>query len=330
MLRRTAARTAALLSALILLASAALFSSIAAETTIRYTAGTFRETILCRMAEECAALETHLASGSPQDVRVSAELLRGYASLLSGLDDSGAADAAVFCRALIAAAEQAIAVGAPSLYELPFWRSCTAQYSDALAVLALAADPANPDPQAVQTAAVQSLHLLAHAFAPDPLRDFSHDAAPSYTFDGTPAITPAQARQRLSGLLGTAARLLRREDTDTAQNRYFFSCENGYAELSVCGGYLLRYALHPRTAPSDAAIVSRMLSDPDLEALANTFLSKNGISPDTAQSVRTEDLHGIRIFSYGFSESRTVTVGIRQNDGAVMSYDSTSFYRRIP
>lgn len=290
-----------------------------------------RRTVLARMNEENERLTAALDAADRDAVRQAAALLCGYASMAyicpaetpeEAMLLSGIADTALFYDALSRAVSDEAA-----LSDTDFWKQCTASVSDGIAAMALALTDRTDhfEPGDAERAAAAQLSALTSSFRTDPLRrpTLTH---PGYQFDREPPLTQAQARDKLRTLIGAPASFLGNCCADDAHGCYVFSCQNGYAEVSRCGGHLLSYAFYPRPTAHDGRNADACINDADLETIAATFLKKAGI----AASVLTaeEDRHGIRCFQAEPEEGRAVTVGIRMHDGTAVFYRAEDYYLR--
>lgn len=282
--------------------------------------------MLAHMSEEHAGLSAALAENDPAEIRRYAGALYGDAAMIASVaHESGdplltdaISDTAQFYSALIRAADGG------ALADPDFWQTACDTVCTHTASLALAIASAGQHPSAADGERIIAEHLSAFtkAFRTDPLR-LPSGAQPVYTFDREVPVTQAEARQKLRTLIGNAASFLGSTVTDDAHGCYVFSCRNGYAEMSLCGGHLLSYAFYPRSA-EDAA--SHVLCDTDLSSLAASFLQKAGIPYKNTD--QWHDRHGIRVFSVGTNNGKTVTVGVRMHDGAIVRFDAQAYYRR--
>ncbi len=288
--------------------------------------------ILAHMNEENDALRRALADRNWLDVRHHADTLSGYASLFEALryDDAdnsvlcALADTAQFYSALgNAAAQNENGTDADSI---GFWGNAADMVSAHMASVALAlSDRQEPDcPSDAETDAAAMLAAFSASFRADPLR-ITAEASSGFRFDHEPMVSPAQARQILRELIGNPAAFLGNTVTDDEHGCYIFSCQNGYAEISRCGGHLLSYAFYPRSTSNGD---THLLNDADLAELAAVFLQKNAISVNTADT--WEDRHGVRIFHAETKDGDAVTVGIRMHDGTVVSFSAEAYYRNTP
>lgn len=288
-----------------------------------------RRSVLVRMNEEHEALKTALSSGDREDVLYRADVLCGYASMLPACGGSSGeaplisalSDTALFYAALMRVSAAAAEAPIP---DAVFWAGCADTVSEYTASLALAlSDRAHPGtPSDAELSAAEQLSAFCTAFRTDPLK-ISSAAHPGYRFDRESPVTEAEARQKLRTLVGNAASFLGTAVTDDIHGCYVFSCQNGYAEVSRCGGHLLSYAFYPRSTSNTA---SHLLNDADLSELAVTFLKKNAI-PVSAADI-WEDRHGIRMFRVKTKDGEAVTVGIRMHDGVVVHFAAEGYYRR--
>ncbi|MBR5869799.1 MAG: hypothetical protein IKZ09_02070 [Clostridia bacterium] len=284
--------------------------------------------VLTHMSEEHAKLRTALTDGDSTAVLCHANALCGYAALIGTCGDaqeneplrSALCDTAQFYAALARYAEDGSAAD-PS-----FWIRCCDTVSAHTAILALSAtDRLQPsDPTPAELAAAEALSAFSASFYTEPLR-LDAGGHPGYRFDREVPITQAEARQKLCALVGGAASFLGNTVTDDAHGCYVFTCKNGYAELSRCGGHLLSYAFYPRIS-SDTD--PHMLCDTELSSLALSFLKKTGIPIQNADT--WDDRHGIRYFTAKTTDGHTVTLGIRMHDGTVVQFRAESYYRLDP
>ena len=287
--------------------------------------------VLAHMNEENDALRQAISDRDTASVRHHADTLCGYASLFDTLRSRGTdaplldalADTALFYSALSDAAAQDS--GKLRGDGLLFWKSAIDTLSSHMASIALSlSDRMNPaTPTETETEAAALLSAFSASFRPETIR-ITVDKPTKFLFEREPIISLAQARQILRGILGNAVSFLGNTVTDDAHGCYIFSCQNGYAEISRCGGHLLSYAFYPRGNVNEHSI---LLNDRDLSELAAAFLKKAGL-PSSDLSV-LEDRHGIRIFASRATDDRTVTVGVRMHDGAVVSLQAESYYIRM-
>ena len=210
----------------------------------------------------------------------------------------------------------------------PWLADCASDCAELLSGLSLLLlDGAEED---ALSSSADALERLCADFSPDPMRTAEPAARYSYTFSAEYPVTERDAEETLRALLGDTAALLRPVSGDEEDPVFrLFSCRNGFAEFSVCGGHLIRYALCPRIRPADADIPLRILSDADLSGAAADFLDRCGIPSAVFREVSHEDLHGLRIFR--FEHKRTgapVFAGIRLSDAEPFSFDAEAFYRR--
>ncbi len=285
--------------------------------------------VLAHMNEENDALRQAISDRDTASVCHHADTLCGYASLFETLRRTEAdaplldalADTAQFYAALSDAAQKETEFVENGL---SFWERAVDTVSSHMASMALSLsdrlDPAIP----TETEAEAAAHLTAFSasFRPEVLR-ITVDSPVNFLFDREPQISSAQARQILRGILGNAVSFLGNTVTDDAHGCYIFSCQNGYAEISRCGGHLLSYAFYPRGNANEHSI---LLNDNDLSEIAAAFLKKAGL-PSSDLSVMT-DRHGIRIFASRTTDDRAVTVGVRMHDGTVVSLQAESYYTR--
>lgn len=282
--------------------------------------------MLAHMSEEHDTLSAALTNNDTAAVRHHAEALYGHAAMISSLahetgDTALAAalsDTAQFYIALIQAPDRDLCTNTD------FWKLGCDTVCSHTASLALAMSSAAQHTSAAEGIQILSGQLSAFtkAFRTDPLRLPAVTHA-DYSFDRESPVTQAEARQKLRMLIGNAVSFLGNTVTDDAHGCYLFSCQNGYAEISRCGGHLLSYAFYPRSA-ADAA--EHVLNDADLSSLAASFLQKAGIPHMGTE--KWNDRHGIRMFSVETNNGKTLTVGIRMHDGAVVRFDAEAYYRR--
>ncbi|MBE6659101.1 MAG: hypothetical protein E7604_11765 [Ruminococcaceae bacterium] len=288
-----------------------------------------RRAVLAHMNEENEALRTSLAAADREAILRHANALCGYAGMTASCGDaageaplvSALADTALYYSALMRAVT--VSEEDTAIPELAFWQDCTDTIAEHTAALALAlSDRLHPaHPTESELTAAQNLAAFSAAFRVDPLRS-SAAAHPGYSFDREPTVTAAEARQTLRFLIGNAASFLGSTVTDDTHGCYLFSCQNGYAELSRCGGHLLSYAFYPRRSSNAQP---HLLNDGDLAELAASFLKKASISVILADV--WEDRHGVRFFSAATKDGGCVTVGIRMHDGTVVHLDAEAYYR---
>lgn len=286
--------------------------------------------VLAHMNEENEALRQAISDRDTASVSHHADTLCGYASLFDTLRSRGIdaplldalADTAQFYAALSDAAQKETDFVGNGL---PFWERAVDTVSSHMASMALSlSDRMNPaTPTETETEAAALLSAFSASFRPETIR-ITVDKPTKFLFEREPIISLAQARQILRGILGNAVSFLGNTVTDDAHGCYIFSCQNGYAEISRCGGHLLSYAFYPRGNVNEHSI---LLNDNDLSELAATFLKKAGL-PSSDLSVLA-DRHGIRIFASRTTDDRTVTVGVRMHDGAVVSLQAESYYIRM-
>lgn len=281
--------------------------------------------VLAHMNEENDALRQALAQQDTAAVRRHADTLCGYASLIETFPAADGDDAVLDALSDTAQFYSALSgIGqTDSVEDLSFWKSAADTVSSHIAAIALSLpDRQNPlKPTETETDAAAMLAAFSSSFRADPIR-IPSSAAAGFQFDHEPVISPAQARQILRTLIGNTASFLGNTVTDDIHGCYIFSCQNGYAEISRCGGHLLSYAFYPR-GNSNARGVT--VCDSDLQSAAVEFLEKAGL-PHGDLSV-LEDRHGIRTFVSQTDDHRTVSVGIRMHDGAVVSCQAESYYR---
>ncbi len=324
------------LTAYALFFCAVLLGSICLQLHVKKTAAAeanrMHRAVLAHMNEENDALRRALAEQDAAAVSRHADTLCGYASLFQTLHSTGEeqplldalADTAQFYSALSDAAAQTptdMTTG-----DSGFWNSAADTVSEHIASMALAmSDRQEPGcPTDAETAAASMLSAFTASFRVDPLRITAVQSA-GFRFDHEPMVSQAQARQILLGLIGNTASFLGNTVTDDAHGCYIFSCQNGYAEISRCGGHLLSYAFYPRnTASTDI----HLLNDADLAELAAAFLRKNAI-PVTSTDT-WEDRHGVRIFRAVTKDGDIVTVGIRMHDGAAVYFSAEAYYCNTP
>ena len=286
--------------------------------------------VLAHMNEENDALRQALSDRDTASVSQHADTLYGYATLFETLRRANAdtplldalADTAQFYAALSDAAQnETDFVG----NGLPFWERAMDTVSSHMASMALSlSDRMNPAiPTETETEAAALLSAFSASFRPETIR-ITVDKPTKFLFEREPIISLAQARQILRGVIGNTVSFLGNTVTDDAHGCYIFSCQNGYAEISRCGGHLLSYAFYPRGNVNEHSI---LLNDRDLSELAAAFLKKAGL-PSSDLSVLA-DRHGIRIFVSRTTDNRTVTVGVRMHDGAVVSLQAESYYIRM-
>ena len=289
--------------------------------------------VLVRMNEENDALRRALAQSELTAVRLHADALCGYASASMAMADTSAysaaeqpiidavADTALFYAALADTAAKSET--ATVLPDAAFWQSAADTVTAHIAELALTLsdriDPAAPTVGEYRAAA--ALSAFSASFAKDPLR-ISNSPTAKFRFACEPIVTPADARLVLRTLIGNAASFLGTTVTDDHHGCYIFSCQNGYAEVSRCGGHLLSYAFYPR---GDINVHGIILNDSDLSELAAVFLKNAGLP--TKNLTVTDDRHGIRHFSAACGNGNAITVGIRMHDGAVVSLQAEGYYR---
>ena len=286
--------------------------------------------VLAHMNEENDALRQAISDRDTASVRHHADTLCGYASLFETLRRADAdtplldalADTAQFYAALSDAAQKETEFVGNGL---PFWERAVDTVSSHMASMALSlSDRMNPAiPTETEAEAAALLSAFSASFRPETIR-ITVDKPTKFLFEREPIISLAQARQILRGVIGNSVSFLGNTVTDDAHGCYIFSCQNGYAEISRCGGYLLSYAFYPRGNVNEHSI---LLNDRDLSELAAAFLKKAGL-PSSDLSVLA-DRHGIRIFASRTTDDRTVTVGVRMHDGAVVSLQAESYYIRM-
>ena len=286
--------------------------------------------VLAHMNEENDALRQAISDRDTASVRHHADTLCGYASLFDTLRSRGTdaplldalADTALFYSALSDAAQKETEFVGNGL---PFWERAVDTVSSHMASMALSlSDRMNPAiPTETEAEAAALLSAFSASFRPETIR-ITVDKPTKFLFEREPIISLAQARQILRGVIGNAVSFLGNTVTDDAHGCYIFSCQNGYAEISRCGGHLLSYAFYPRGNVNEHGI---LLNDRDLSELAAAFLKKAGL-PSSDLSVLA-DRHGIRIFASRTTDDRTVTVGVRMHDGAVVSLQAESYYIRM-
>ena len=282
--------------------------------------------ILVRISEEHADLSAAFADNDTADIRRHADLLYSYAAMVSSFAHASGdtalkdafTDTAQFYSALSDAA------GSDTMTDPDFWKDCseTVAAHTASIALAISSDTHPSVSSAGERLLAERLSAFTSAFRTDPLR-LPTMPQPQYSFDREIPVSLSEARGNLRSLIGNTVSFFGTDVTDDTHGCYIFSCQNGYAEVSLCGGHLLSYAFYPRST-ADAA--EHALSDPDLCSLAASFLKKAGIShKDTEQ---WNDRHGIRVFSVETNNGKTVTVGIRMHDGTVVRFDAQAYYRR--
>lgn len=282
--------------------------------------------VLTHMCEEHTALSAALADNDTAVIRHHADSLYSSAAMVSSFAHEcgetvlkkAFADMAQFYSALTQAA------GGEVITNPDFWKVCsdTVAAHTASIALSISSDMHQATPSAGEQLLAEQLSAFTSAFRTDPLRlpTIHH---PQYSFDHEIPVSLSEARGNLRSLIGNTVSFFGTDVTDDAHGCYIFSCQNGYAEVSLCGGHLLSYAFYPRST-ADAA--EHALSDPDLCSLAASFLKKAGIlHKDTDQ---WNDRHGIRVFSVETNNGKTVTVGVRMHDGAVVRFDARSYYLR--
>lgn len=339
--RRKSIRVISYLLAAAMLTAASLFAVSGADKNANNAQHAMRERILCRMAEEAAAASELLdtaASDENADPVISehCSVIIACAELLAGSDDTGAADAAVFYRALRR--------NLPLHESTAVYKSCAARCAELLAELALTdasrvyrgiplfgvsdtreavSDTKNASASSVPSALAQ----LSQAFAPDlPSLSAGQPDDDKHTYDGESIVSDAEARQSLKALPNCASKFLSHVSTDSGC--YRFTCTNGYAEVSVHGGHLLRYALYARAAGSDATCVTRALSDGDLTSCAVGFVCAAGIYADDNTFRTQEDRHGIRYFRTEAPHGGWISVGVRMCDGQIVWFDGEAQYKK--
>lgn len=283
--------------------------------------------ILSHMNEENEALRGAIRKKDTESIVRHTDTLCGYASLTRMLHAaendkpivSALADTAHFYSAL-AHAVQSISDGAAA--DIAFWQSGTDRISACIADIALSLserqDPTQPT-DAEQTAAAD-LAAFAMSFRAEPLR-FPTNTSHGFRFDREPVISAAQARQILRKLLGNPASFLGNAVTDDAHGCYIFSCQNGYAEVSRCGGHLLSYAFYPHGNANGQGI---LLGDCDLAELAAAFLKKAGLP--SSELTAEEDRHGIRTFSVQTDNRGAISIGVRMHDGHIVQLQAEAYY----
>lgn len=286
--------------------------------------------VLAHMNEENDALRQAIYDRDTASVRHHADTLCGYASLFDTLRSRSTdaplldalADTALFYSALSDAAQKETEFVGNGL---PFWERAVDTVSSHMASMALSlSDRMNPAiPTETEAEAAALLSAFSASFRPETIR-ITVDKPTKFLFEREPIISLAQARQILRGVIGNTVSFLGNTVTDDAHGCYIFSCQNGYAEISRCGGHLLSYAFYPRGSVNEHSI---LLNDRDLSELAAAFLKKAGL-PSSDLSVLA-DRHGIRIFASRTTDNRTVTVGVRMHDGAVVSLQAESYYIRM-
>lgn len=333
--RRKSIRVISYLLAAAVLTAASLFAVYNADKRAENAESAMRERVLYRMAEEAAAASKLLDTAAADEDTASVisehcSVIIACAELLAGYNDTGAADAAVFYRALRRSL--------PLDENTSVYQDCAARCAELLAALALTEasradnktplfgfpDAMNPSASAVPFALAQ----LSAAFAPD-LSDLS-DGQPDdekHTYDRESMVSDAEARQKLKALPNCASKFLSHVSTDSGC--YRFTCTNGYAEVSVHGGHLLRYALYPRASGSDAACVTRSLSDGDLSSCAVGFVCAAGISADDDTFQTYEDRHGVRYFRTEAPHSGWISVGVRMCDGQIVWFNGEAYYKNV-
>ena len=284
-------------------------------------------TILSHMNEENDALRGAILEQDTDAILRHTDTLCGYISLTSMLHPaekdktilSAIADTAQFYSAL-AHAIQNDTIGTPA--DMAFWQNGTDTISAHIADIALSlSERHNPrQPTDAELDAAAHLSAFSSSFRAEPLR-FTTNTSHRFRFDREPVISTAQARQILRKLLGNSASFLCNTVTDDAHGCYVFSCQNGYAEISRCGGHLLSYAFYPH---GNINIQGVLLSDSDLAELAAAFLKKAGL-PSSNLSAE-EDRHGIRTFSVQTNNRQTISVGIRVHDGHIVQLQAEAYY----
>ncbi|MGM9625477.1 MAG: hypothetical protein ACI3XM_07185 [Eubacteriales bacterium] len=340
--RRKSIRVISYLLAAAVLTAASLYAVYKADKRAEHAEHAMRERVLYRMAEEAAAASELLDTAASDEDSASAvsehcAVIIACTDLLAGYDDTGAADAAVFYRALRR--------NLPLCENTSVYKSCAAQCAELLAALALtevshadkeiplfgvsdATNPAANTKNASASAVPSALAQLSAAFAPD-LSDLS-DGQPDdekHTYDGESIVSDAEARQKLKALPNCASKFLSHVSTDSGCYRFF--CTNGYAEVSVHGGHLLRYALYPRASGSDAACVTRSLSDGDLSSCAVGFICAAGVCVNDDMFQTYEDRHGIRYFRTDAPHGGWISVGVRMCDGQIVWFDGEAQYKNV-
>ena len=315
-----------------LLFGAVLFGSILMQRHMTKTHAAERNrlcrAVLTHMNEENDALRRALVQQDTTAVRQHADTLCGYASLIETLPAADADTAILQALSDTAQFYSALSVTAQTdtADDLAFWQNAADTVSSHIAAIALSLsdrqDPRKPTETEVDAAAM--LAAFSSSFRADPIRIPSSDIT-GFLFDREPVITPAQARQTLRALIGNTASFLGTTVTDDIHGCYIFSCQNGYAEISRCGGHLLSYAFYPRGSSNESGVT---VCDTDLQAAAVEFLEKAGL-PHGDLSV-LEDRHGIRIFLSRTTDQAPVSVGIRMHDGTVVSLQAEDYYRTAP
>jgi len=283
--------------------------------------------ILSHMNEENDTLRRAIRDKDTASVLRHADTLCGYASLAGMISHSDVeeriasalADTAFFYSALAHAVQNENTQAAT---DFVFWQNGTEMISTHIADIALSlSDRQHPtQPTDAELAAADDLSAFSASFRTEPIRlttPHSHE----FRFDREPVISSAQARQTLRSLLGNTASFLGNSVTDDTHGCYVFSCQNGYAEVSRCGGHLLSYAFYPHGNVNTQGV---LLSDSDLAELAASFLKKAGLPSSDLKA--EEDRHGIRIFTVIVNDNKEITVGVRMHDGLIVQLQAESFY----
>lgn len=283
--------------------------------------------LFLRLSEEARTAASTAVEGGDAAALTGACRAVGLLSELLGGDSVPcvcAEHAACLFRVLSDAAQK----GTPG----PWLADCASECAELLSSLSvLLLDGAGED---ALSPCADALERLCADFAPDPMRMAEPAEQYAYTFSAEFPTTVQEAEETLRQLLGRTAALFRPvngspETEEEGPVFYLFSCQNGFAELSVRGGHLIRYALCPRVSPAASDSPSRILSDADLSDAAEDFLDRSGIPSAAFSEASHEDLHGMRTFRFVHRKTgASVYVGIRCFDAKPFSLDAEAFYRR--
>lgn len=288
--------------------------------------------VLVRMTEESCRLCDALDNKDAPAVLHYTDTLSAYAAMPAAV--TAFPEEGMLCRAVADTVQyyQTLSQTVRTAGAVPdraYWIQCTGTVTDHLAALALMLterqDPWRPTD--AERRCADDLSALCDAFRTETVR-IPASVHPGYRFARETAVTQAEARTALRSLIGSAASFLTAECTDTERGLYLFSCRSGFALVSQNGGHLLSYALFPRSASSELPTAAHLLTDEALEAAASAFLKKAAIPVRGIES--WEDSHGVRTFRIAAADDRTVTVGIRMHDGAVVACEAEDYYRIRP